>query len=185
MPENPYLKYISFESKNAIILIGFLYNKRMTSTPKTLFYAPLLLRLDALLVPERDAVANMANLAAVLYQALPDINWAGFYVLKNGVLVLGPFQGKPACVRIALGKGVCGTAAAQQKTLRVPDVHAFAGHIACDAASNSEIVVPVLHQGRVWGVLDIDSPVLNRFDEIDQNFLEQAVEKFIQHSDLR
>ena len=143
-----------------------------------------MLQLRSLLEVERDAIANMANTAAVLYNTLPDINWAGFYLLKDGGLVLGPFQGKPACVRIALGKGVCGTAAAQQCTQRVADVHAFAGHIACDAASRSEIVVPLLQGGRVWGVLDIDSPLLNRFDETDQQFLEQAAALFLEHSQL-
>ncbi len=156
----------------------------MALSNKTQLYHNLLLQLRSLLEVERDAIANMANTAAVLYNTLPDINWAGFYLLKDGGLVLGPFQGKPACVRIALGKGVCGTAAAQQCTQRVADVHAFAGHIACDAASRSEIVVPLLQGGRVWGVLDIDSPLLNRFDETDQQFLEQAAALFLEHSQL-
>ena len=156
----------------------------MALSNKTQLYHNLLLQLRSLLEVERDAIANMANTAAVLYNTLPDINWAGFYLLKDGGLVLGPFQGKPACVRIALGKGVCGTAAAQQCTQRVADVHAFAGHIACDADSRSEIVVPLLQGGRVWGVLDIDSPLLNRFDETDQQFLEQAAALFLEHSQL-
>lgn len=156
----------------------------MALSNKTQLYHNLLLQLRSLLEVERDAIANMANTVAVLYNTLPDINWAGFYLLKDGGLVLGPFQGKPACVRIALGKGVCGTAAAQQCTQRVADVHAFAGHIACDAASRSEIVVPLLQGGRVWGVLDIDSPLLNRFDETDQQFLEQAAALFLEHSQL-
>jgi len=126
----------------------------------------------ALLHGERDWIANLANTAALLWQELRDINWAGFYLMKNGELVLGPFQGKPACVRIALGKGVCGTAAQRRRTVIVPNVHEFAGHIACDTASNSEIVVPLLKDDRILGVLDIDSPRLARFDEIDRAGLE-------------
>jgi len=121
--------------------------------------------LTALLDGERDWVANMANTAALLWQELANINWAGFYLLKGNELVLGPFQGKPACVRIALGKGVCGTAAQQRKTIVVPDVHQFKGHIACDSASNSEIVVPLTKNGQLLGVLDIDSPLVDRFGE--------------------
>ena len=147
-------------------------------------YALLLKQLEAVLGAETDPVANMANMAAVLFQSLPKLNWAGFYVLCEGTLVLGPFQGKPACVRIALGKGVCGTAAQSGQTQRVNNVHEFAGHIACDSASQSEIVVPIFKQGRVWGVLDIDSPVLARFNEEDQRFLEQAVQLFTQKTAL-
>lgn len=157
----------------------------MTDIPQTPFNEILLPQLRSLLEAERDPVANMANMAALLYQSLPEINWAGFYILKNNHLVLGPFQGKPACVRIPLGKGVCGTAAARQETLLVPDVHAFAGHIACDSASKSEMVVPIVHNGQIWGVLDIDSPVLNRFTEADRQGLEQAVQLFIKASDLQ
>ncbi len=156
----------------------------MTDIPQTPFNEILLPQLRSLLEAERDPVANMANMAALLYHSLPEINWAGFYILKNNHLVLGPFQGKPACVRIPLGKGVCGTAAARQETLLVPNVHEFTGHIACDGASNSEIVVPILHNGQTWGVLDIDSPVLNRFAEEDRRGLEQAVHLFIKASDL-
>jgi GAF domain-containing protein len=126
----------------------------------------------ALMEGERDWTANMANAAAVLFQALPDVNWAGFYLLRGEDLVLGPFQGKPACVRIPVGKGVCGTAAAQRRTLVVPDVHAFPGHIACDPASRSEIVVPLLQGERLLAVLDIDSPTPGRFDEEDAAGLE-------------
>ena len=129
-------------------------------------------------------MANTANFAAVLYHGLPQINWVGFYRLTGRALVLGAFQGKPACVRIAWGKGVCGTAVAQRKTLRVPDVHAFAGHIACDSASKSELVIPVFKKGSLWGVLDIDSPVPNRFDETDQENLEQAVRLLEANTDL-
>ena len=156
----------------------------MTLSNITPFPSDLLPQLRALLSVTRDPVANMANTAAWLYHSLPQLNWAGFYLLKNDTLVLGPFQGKPACVLIPLGKGVCGTAAATRQTQRVPNVHAFAGHIACDSASNSEIVIPIVHQGKTWGVLDLDSPVLNRFDETDRQFLEQAAEIFAAQSDL-
>jgi len=120
-------------------------------------------------------IANLANAAALLWQHLPDINWAGFYLMEDGALVLGPFQGKPACIRIAVGRGVCGTAVAQQKTQLVPDVHAFPGHIACDDASRSEIVVPIYRGGEVYGVLDIDSPYPERFTLDDQAGLEAFV----------
>ncbi len=133
---------------------------------------------------ETDPVANMANMAAVLFNGLENLNWAGFYVLRGETLVLGPFQGKPACVRIALGKGVCGTAAQTGQTQLVKNVHEFKGHIACDSASNSEIVVPIFKDGHVWGVLDIDSPVLARFNTEDQAYLEQAVELFTKYSTL-
>ena len=146
---------------------------------------PLLLRqLEGLLSIETDPVANMANMAAVLFNGLENLNWAGFYVLRGDTLVLGPFQGKPACVRIPLGKGVCGTAAQTGQTQLVKNVHEFKGHIACDSASNSEIVVPIFKDGHVWGVLDIDSPVLARFDAADQTYLEQAVELFTKYSAL-
>ena len=121
-------------------------------------------------------VANLANASALLWQHLPDINWAGFYKMKNGVLVLGPFQGKPACIEIPVGRGVCGTAAAQDQTQLVYDVHEFPGHIACDSASNSEIVVPIHVRSEIWGVLDIDSPQIGRFTEEDQHGLERFVE---------
>jgi GAF domain-containing protein len=131
-------------------------------------YDDLLSDLRGLYEGERDPIANAANTAATIWQHLPDINWAGFYFLKGNELVLGPFHGKPACVRIALGKGVCGTAAARKKTVVVPDVHKFPGHIACDSASNSEIVVPLVRKRRLIGVLDIDSPSLNRFADADR-----------------
>ena len=120
-------------------------------------------------------IANLANASALLWQNLPDINWAGFYILDGNTLVLGPFQGKPACIEIPMGKGVCGAAAAQNATQRVEDVHAFPGHIACDSASRSEIVVPIRSGGKVWGVLDIDSPCLARFTREDQAGLEMFV----------
>ena len=120
-------------------------------------------------------VANLANVSALLWQELPRINWVGFYKMTDGALVLGPFQGKPACIRIEVGKGVCGTAVAEDRTQLVYDVHQFPGHIACDCASNSEIVVPVRVNGEIWGVLDIDSPEIGRFTEADQMGLEEIV----------
>jgi L-methionine (R)-S-oxide reductase len=141
--------------------------------PKPAFYRELLAAADALTAGEPDGVANMANLAALVWQLVPGLNWAGFYRLVEGELVLGPFCGKPACIRIALGHGVCGTAAASGRTQRVADVHAFPGHIACDAASRSELVVPVLRDGRtVIAVIDLDSPTPARFDADDQAGLE-------------
>lgn len=142
------------------------------SGTKEEIYRDLLLQARGLFEGERDAVANAANLAALIGFGLDDLNWAGFYFLKEGELVLGPFQGKPACVRIAIGKGVCGTAAAKRETVVVPDVHAFPGHIACDAASRSEIVVPLLRDGTLLGVLDLDAPIPNRFDDEDRRGLE-------------
>lgn len=130
-------------------------------------YAELLSALDALTAGERDGIANMANAAALLWEYLPDLNWAGFYRLVEGELVLGPFQGRAACIRIPLGKGVCGTAAAERRTQVVADVHAFPGHIACDAASRSELVAPLIRGGELFGVLDLDSPAPGRFDGQD------------------
>ena len=141
--------------------------------PKEQLYASLAADLAALTAGERDLIANLANAAALLYHSLPDVNWAGFYLLRDGELVVGPFQGKPACVRIALGRGVCGTAAERRATVIVDDVHAFPGHIACDAASNSEIVVPLLKDGALLGVLDVDSPSRQRFDAADREGLER------------
>ena len=131
-------------------------------------YPLLSAQLQALLSGERDFIANAAQFSAFLFHELPDLNWAGFYLVKDGELVLGPFQGKVACVRIAFGRGVCGTAAATRQTQVVPDVHAFAGHIACDSASASEIVVPLIRDGELIGVLDIDSPKHARFDAEDE-----------------
>ncbi len=147
-------------------------------------YSELQSQARALLEGERDATANAANLAALLFHSLPGLNWAGFYWLKGAELVLGPFQGKPACVRIALGKGVCGTAAAERRTVVVPDVHAFPGHIACDAASRSEVVVPILRAGRVLGVLDLDSPLPGRFTAEDARGLEEIVRILAGATDL-
>ncbi len=142
---------------------------------KATLYADLLSAADALTRDESDAVANMANLSALIWQFLPDLNWAGFYLMKEGELVLGPFQGKPACIRIPVGRGVCGAAAQSRETQLVEDVHDFPGHIACDAASASEIVVPVLAGDRLIGVLDLDSPRPARFDKQDQSGLEALV----------
>ncbi|BBC71444.1 conserved hypothetical protein [Altererythrobacter sp. B11] len=136
--------------------------------PKSQLYAELRSAALALTDGETDAVANMANLAALMWQFLPELNWAGFYRTINGELVLGPFCGKPACIRIPYGSGVCGTAAAQGETQMVADVHAFPGHIACDAESRSELVVPVIREGKVLAVIDLDSPRVSRFDEDDQ-----------------
>lgn len=147
-------------------------------------HAELAEQARALLAGERDATANAANLAALIYHSLPDLNWAGFYWMKEGELVLGPFQGKPACVRIAVGRGVCGTAVRDRKSIVVPDVNAFPGHIACDSASASEVVVPVMKEGRVLGVLDLDSPVRGRFDEADARALEALVAFFATATDL-
>lgn len=136
----------------------------------------VLSQLQALIAGERSAAANLANASALLHFFLRDINWVGFYLFDGRELVLGPFQGLPACIRIPLGKGVCGTSAERRETLRIEDVHAFPGHIACDAASNSEIVVPIVKDGELLGVLDIDSPLKSRFDEQDQAFLEHFVD---------
>jgi L-methionine (R)-S-oxide reductase len=142
---------------------------------KTRFYGELAAQLEALLAGENDPVARAANAAALIYHGVPDLNWAGFYFAKGGELVLGPFQGKPACTRIAWGNGVCGTAAARGESIVVADVHAFPGHIACDAASASELVVPLIEGGRVTGVLDLDSPVKGRFDDADRAGCERLV----------
>ena len=138
-------------------------------------YKLLCAQLKALTEDVENEISNLSNASALLWQELGDINWAGFYKMEGGILVLYPFQGKPACTKIAAGKGVCGTAVAEDKTQLVPDVHQFPGHIACDCASNSEIVVPIRVGGEIWGVLDIDSPNLNRFDENDRKGLEEFV----------
>ena len=152
---------------------------------KTAAYAELATGLRALLTGERDLIANAANLAALLYWSLPQLNWAGLYLVEpqHGDLLLGPFQGKPACVRIPIGRGVCGTAAARRETVIVPDVHAFPGHIACDSASNSEIVVPILRGDQLIGVLDLDSPVPGRFDNEDAAGLERLIRIFVESLD--
>ena len=142
-------------------------------------YESLAAQLEALLHDETDALANSANFVGLVYNALPDINWLGIYVMRDEELVLGPFQGNPACVRIPIGQGVCGTAARDRKTMRVADVHEFDGHIVCDPASRSEVVVPLVAGGRVLGVLDIDSPLPGRFSEQDQRGVESLCEVFI------
>ena len=151
------------------------------TTDKSELYHDLAAQLGALLAGETDRVANAANMAALIYHGLPDLNWAGFYFRQGVDLVLGPFQGKPACVRIPLGKGVCGIATARAGTVLVPDVHDFPAHIACDPASRSELVVPLIETGEVSGVLDLDSPVVGRFDEIDQAGCERLVALFVDH----
>jgi GAF domain-containing protein len=147
-------------------------------------YEHLAAQLQGLLSGEADAIANAANTAALIFDGLPEVSWAGFYFLRGGELIVGPFQGKPACVRIALGRGVCGTAAATRQTLIVPDVNAFPGHIACDGASQSEVVVPLIAANRVVGVLDLDSARLARFDEVDARGLERLAALFVQASRL-
>jgi GAF domain-containing protein len=148
-------------------------------TSKAEFYAQVGVQLRSLLEGERDFIANAANFSALLFYSLTDLNWTGFYLLKDGELVLGPFQGRPACVRIAVGKGVCGTAAERRETVLVDNVHEFPGHIACDSASNSEIVVPLVKGGELIGVLDLDSPSFARFDDEDARGLNDLVAIFI------
>jgi L-methionine (R)-S-oxide reductase len=144
-----------------------MFDFHLTAASKPDLYAQLVEAADALTAGEPDAIANMANVAALLWEALPDLNWAGFYRNVGGELVLGPFQGRPACIRIPFGKGVCGAAAATREAQCVADVHAFPGHIACDAASRAELVVPLLSVGELIGVLDLDSPIPGRFDDED------------------
>ena len=161
-------------------------NDDVRSRAKPALYDELGTSLRGLLAGEPNLVACAANMSSLLYWSLPGPNWAGFYLLDDdsGDLLVGPFQGKPACVRIGLGKGVCGTAAASRRTVVVPDVHAFPGHIACDSASRSEVVVPVLAAGRLVGVLDLDSPLPARFDEEDARGLEAIVAAFVECTDL-
>jgi len=148
---------------------------------KAELYRDLAERLDALLTGETDSIANAANAAAAIYHTVPRLNWAGFYFLRDDTLVLGPFQGRPACVRIELGRGVCGTAARTRQSILVPDVDAFPGHIACDTASRSELVVPLLRNGDLLGVLDLDSPDLARFDAEDQAGCETLADVVVRH----
>jgi L-methionine (R)-S-oxide reductase len=144
------------------------YDFKIAAADKPTLYRDLASALEGLIAGELDAVANMANAAALIWESLPDLNWAGFYRNLDGELVLGPFQGRPACIRIPFGEGVCGTAASTLRVQRVDDVHAFPGHIACDSASNSEIVVPIVRDGKLLGVLDLDSPKHARFDAEDE-----------------
>ena len=148
------------------------------------FYASLAQQLTGLLEGEPDMIANAANMSALIFQFLPDLNWAGFYFMRGGELVLGPFQGKTACVRSAVGRGVCGTAVERKESIVVPDVHAFPGHIACDSASRSELVVPLIRNGQVLGVLDLDSPNPNRFDDEDREGCETLVRIFLAATDM-
>jgi GAF domain-containing protein len=150
---------------------------------KTEFYRDLAAQLTGLLGDERDRIANAANMSAFLFMTVPDLNWAGFYFMQDGELVVGPFQGKPACVRIAVGAGVCGTAVAERRSILVEDVHEFPGHIACDAGSESELVVPLFKDGAIVGVLDLDSPRLSRFDADDQAGMEALAAIFMAASD--
>lgn len=155
-------------------------NRKPMSSEKDAQYDLLLQQAQALIADEPDTIANMANLSALLFNSLPDLNWAGFYIMRAGELVLGPFQGQVACVRIPVGKGVCGTAVATGEIQLVADVHQFAGHIACDAASNSEIVLPLRSNGDIIAVLDIDSPKLARFDNTDKHYLNRLIALFEQ-----
>ena len=154
-----------------------------TNTPAAL-YDQLTSQLRSLLAGERDFIANAANFSALLFHSLPDVNWVGFYLMKEGELVLGPFQGKPACIRIALGKGVCGTAAERRETVLVDNVHDFPGHIACDSDSNAEVVVPLVAGDRLLGVLDVDSPSLARFTDEDATGLNHLVAIFLDSCEI-
>jgi GAF domain-containing protein len=146
-------------------------------------YAELQRQLSGLLHGERDPIANMANTASLIFHSLPDLNWAGFYLMRGNELVLGPFHGKPACVRIAIGRGVCGSAVSERRTMLVEDVHAFPDHIACDVASRSEIVIPLIRDGKVEAVLDLDAPIPGRFDAADQSGLETLVATLVAGTD--
>ncbi|WP_127586551.1 GAF domain-containing protein [Paenibacillus koleovorans] len=154
-----------------------MFHKESYSGSREQNYESVIGQMKSLLEGESDRIANLSNISALLNQFLEQINWVGFYLFKEGELVLGPFQGLPACVRIPLNRGVCGKAARERATVRVDDVHAFPGHIACDAASQSEIVIPLLKEGELLGVLDIDSPILSRFDDVDQLYLEKLVQE--------
>ena len=154
--------------------------KKIAAVSKQELYSDLLSQAKGLLHDEHDRIANAANFAALLYHSLPDVNWVGFYFMQGGELLVGPFQGKPACVHIALGKGVCGTAAQTRQTQLVPDVNAFPGHIFCDSDSLSELVVPLVRDGVVIGVLDLDSPKLARFDKEDQAGMEALADVFLE-----
>lgn len=160
-------------------------HKKIIVPDKEMFYKILNVKLEGLLASESNWLANLSNAAAHLFNNLETINWAGFYFLNEEELILGPFQGLTACTRIKIGKGVCGTAVAQKATQLVLDVHLFPGHIACDGASNSEIVVPIMKDGFIYGVLDIDSPVKERFNEIDQKYLEAFVQKLHKYIDWK
>lgn len=148
---------------------------------KETMYQTMLAQLSALIEDEYDSIANLSNASALLFQTLEHINWAGFYLYKENQLVLGPFQGRTACIRIPIGKGVCGTCANERKIMRIADVHQFPGHIACDERSNSEIVLPIIKEDTLYGVLDIDSCNFNRFDETDETYLTAFIERLLPH----
>ncbi|MDQ6653584.1 MAG: GAF domain-containing protein [Acidobacteriota bacterium] len=156
---------------------------KLDKSIKPKLYDEIAEQLRSLLEGERDFTANAANFASLIFHSLPDLNWAGFYLHKNDELVLGPFQGKPACVRIEIGKGVCGTAAQQRQTILVDNVHEFPGHIACDSESNSEIVIPLINNEQLIGVLDLDSPVFGRFKDDDASGLNELAQIFVAMSD--
>jgi GAF domain-containing protein len=158
-------------------------NKKIMAPTKEAFYKILNIKLEGMLSSEKDSLANLCNSAAHLYNNLECANWAGYYIMREGELVLGPFCGKPACSRLTLGKGVCGTAAETKEPQVVPDVHQFPGHVACDSASQSEIVIPIIKEDKVIGVLDIDSPEKNTFDDEDRIYLEKFVEKLNKYID--
>ena len=181
---------------NLVQELAFVLNPRMSNISSSVFtaesmsqhskpdiYRTLVEQLRSLIANEPDWIANLANAAALIFQSLPDLNWTGFYLLRGEELVVGPFQGKVACVRIGLGKGVCGTTAQTRRTVVVPDVHQFPGHIACDSASRAEIVIPLIRQNQLIGVLDLDSPSLNRFDEEDAKGLEQLAAVLVERFD--
>jgi L-methionine (R)-S-oxide reductase len=183
---------MKLSSKSAIICLifkftynfkrgGKMFTKEQYTESREKNYELVIKQLKALIEDEKDQIANLANASALLNQFLDTINWVGFYVYREGELVLGPFQGLPACVRIPLGRGVCGTAAQEERTYLVSDVHQFPGHIACDSASQSEIVVPMVKDGQLYGVLDIDSPIKERFDKLDQVYLEKFVAQLIDY----
>ncbi len=157
--------------------------QQISAADKPAFYRELAEQVTALLGDERNAIANAANVSAYLFMSLPNVNWAGFYFLQGGELIVGPFQGKPACVRIEIGKGVCGTAAKRRESVLVRDVHEFPGHIACDVDSRSELVIPLIKDGVLLGVLDLDSPEIARFDADDQAGLEQIAAIYCRGSD--
>jgi L-methionine (R)-S-oxide reductase len=172
--------YFAYFAVNCLYVLMTVTQTSAVSLPcKSELYASLAEQLRSVFDVEHDLIANAANLSSLLYHALPDVNWAGFYLRQGDELVLGPFQGKPACVRISIGKGVCGTAAEQQATILVDNVHEFPGHIACDSASNSEIVIPLIKHDRLLGVLDLDSPSRARFDDDDARGLNELAEIFI------
>lgn len=156
--------------------------KTIDDVAKPAFYREVCSQLEGLLQGEHDPVANAANTSALLFHLMPQLNWAGFYFLQGSELVLGPFQGKPACVRIPVGRGVCGTAVARRQSILVADVHAFPGHIACDAASRSELVVPLIREGEILGVIDLDSPLPGRFDDDDRAGIERVAALYMGYS---